>query len=132
MSQHEQSSKTISSIFEELSHALVGAAARPKKRVVHDLRNNTRRVKTAIEYRLPSGAGKAVERELKKVRQAAGAVRDVDVHKELVDSLESTKSTRARAFVRAKLDLIRARSEKRLIQLLSPKAVQELERALKQ
>lgn len=70
--------------------------------------------------------------QLKKIRRAAGAVRDVDVQKKLVDSFESQESARGRAFVRAKLDLMRGHSEKKLIQLLSPKGLEELDRMLGQ
>lgn len=128
----QSSSSRISTTFDELNQALSAAAADPKKKVVHNLRTNTRRLETLIQYRLPPGSEKKLEGELKNLRQAAGAVRDVDVQNMLVDSFESPQSTRGRAFVRAKLDLMRARSEKKLIQLLSPQAVQQLERWLSQ
>ena len=129
---NRSSSSRISSTLHDLNHALSDAASDPKKKVVHNLRTSTRRIETLIQHRLPSGSEKKLTGELKKMRQAAGAVRDVDVQNKLVDSFESTESTRGRAFVRAKLDLMRARSEKKLIKLLSPAELQDLERLLSQ
>ena len=67
----------------------------PKVEAVHYLRTGTRRVEATLETLAREagarGLGKAVEearqrwlRQLKKVRRAAGTVRDLDVHRELL------------------------------------------------
>jgi len=122
----------ISDTFTELTDALTGAAENPRKKVVHHLRTNTRRLETIIQNRLPGGSRKKLLRELKAVSKAAGRVRDVDVQKKLVDNFESDHSKRGRAFVSARLDLLRARNEKKLIQLLSPETLDDFRQQLKQ
>lgn len=77
---------------------------------------------------LPSGSEKKLAGELKKIRRAAGIVRDVDVQIKLVDEFDSPQSTRSPTFVRASLDQMRARSEKKLIQLLAPDELKDLQR----
>ena len=67
----------------------------PKVEAVHHLRTGTRRVEATLETLAREagarGLGKATEearqrwlRQLKKVRRAAGTVRDLDVHRELL------------------------------------------------
>jgi CHAD domain-containing protein len=67
----------------------------PKVEAVHHLRTGTRRVEATLETLAREagarGLGKAAEearqrwlRQLKKVRRAAGTVRDLDVHRELL------------------------------------------------
>jgi CHAD domain-containing protein len=67
----------------------------PEVEAVHHLRTGTRRVEATLETLAREagarGLGKATEearqrwlRQLKKVRRAAGAVRDLDVHRELL------------------------------------------------
>jgi CHAD domain-containing protein len=67
----------------------------PKVEAVHQLRTGTRRVEATLETLAREagarGLGKAAEearqrwlRQLKKVRRAAGTVRDLDVHRELL------------------------------------------------
>src|SRR3954447_2609157 len=67
----------------------------PKVEVVHQLRTGTRRVEATLETLAREagarGLGKPAEearqrwlRQLKKVRRAAGTVRDLDVHRELL------------------------------------------------
>ncbi len=67
----------------------------PKVEAVHHLRTGTRRVEATLETLAREagarGLGRATEearqrwlRQLKKVRRAAGTVRDLDVHRELL------------------------------------------------
>jgi CHAD domain-containing protein len=71
------------------------AGESPKVEAVHQLRTGTRRVEATLETLAREaavrGLGKAAEearqrwlRQLKKVRRASGAVRDFDVHRELL------------------------------------------------
>lgn len=117
--------------FEDLTSCLESAAADPKKNTVHHLRTNTRRVETLVQNQWPDGSEQKLLKQLKKLRRAAGAVRDVDVQTKLVDELESGESLRSRAFVRAQLDLRRADTEKQLIKLLSPNYLDQLLKLLK-
>jgi CHAD domain-containing protein len=80
---HEQATALEASILECL--------AKPAKRPVHKLRTSTRRIEAQLQLlstfpELPSHAKPAqkVLRALKKMRQAAGVVRDIDVQQELV------------------------------------------------
>src|SRR5579875_2368023 len=82
----------------ELRENLEKCAVDPGEDPVHDTRTGTRRLEATIEgiaRDIPqTGGGEAVHgaarrylRVLKKVRRAAGPVRDLDVHRKLLDKL---------------------------------------------
>ena len=67
----------------------------PKVETVHHLRTGTRRVEATLETQAREAGGRGLDqateearqrwlRQLKKVRRAAGTVRDLDVHRELL------------------------------------------------
>ena len=85
-----------------LARALRGNLAKcvgdPDVDAVHDTRTGTRRLQATLENvvrETPEGASgdavrnaaKALMRQLKRIRRAAGAVRDLDVHRKLVEKL---------------------------------------------
>lgn len=78
-----------------LQAVLSNAGEPPEVKVIHQLRTGTRRVEAMLETLAreagPRGLDAATEearqrwlRQLKKVRQSAGAVRDFDVHRDLL------------------------------------------------
>jgi CHAD domain-containing protein len=86
----------------KLASALRGNLAKcvsdPDVEAVHDTRTGTRRLQATIENLVretAEGAGgdavrdtaKALTRQLKRIRRAAGAVRDLDVHRKLLEKL---------------------------------------------
>ena len=130
-SQNSFARQHIRKTFTELGHALQCAAVDPRKKTVHHLRTNTRRLESFIQNCLPRDAEKKLQRKLKKLRQLAGEVRDVDVLTNLVADMQSVESARGRAFVTAKLDLMRAENEKVLLEQLSPRLLEKLNGMLK-
>jgi CHAD domain-containing protein len=85
-----------------LASALRGNLAKcvrdPDVEAVHDTRTGTRRLQATLENLVretPEGASgdavraaaKALMRQLKRIRRAAGAVRDLDVHRKLLEGL---------------------------------------------
>jgi CHAD domain-containing protein len=82
----------------ELRENLVKCAADPGVDPVHDTRTGTRRLQATLENLVretPEGdagavvrdAAAALMRQLKKIRRAAGTVRDLDVHRKLLQKL---------------------------------------------
>jgi CHAD domain-containing protein len=86
----------------KLARALRGNLAKcvgdPDVNAVHDTRTGTRRLQATLENLIretPEGASgeavrhaaKALMRQLKRIRRAAGAVRDLDVHRKLLEKL---------------------------------------------
>jgi CHAD domain-containing protein len=81
-----------------LRENLVKCAADPNVDPVHDTRTGTRRLQATLENLVretPEGeagaavrdAAEALMRQLKKIRRAAGTVRDLDVHRKLLEKL---------------------------------------------
>ena len=88
--------------FRKLAGALRGNLAKcasdPDVDAVHDTRTGTRRLQATLENlvrEIPEGApgdavrdaAKTLMRQLKRIRRAAGAVRDLDVHRKLLEKL---------------------------------------------
>ena len=81
-----------------LRENLVKCAADPDVDAVHDTRTGTRRLQALLENlvrEMPAGeagervrdAAKALMRQLKRIRRTAGTVRDLDVHRKLLEKL---------------------------------------------
>jgi CHAD domain-containing protein len=81
-----------------LRENLVKCAADPDVDAVHDTRTGTRRLQALLENlvrEMPAGeagervrdAAKALMRQLKRIRRTAGSVRDLDVHRKLLEKL---------------------------------------------
>jgi CHAD domain-containing protein len=77
---------------------LAACAAGPDGNAVHDTRTGTRRLQATLENLVREtgdgasgealrGAAKSLMRQLKRIRRAAGAVRDLDVHRKLLEKL---------------------------------------------
>lgn len=84
-----------------LRENLVKCAADPDVDPVHDTRTGTRRLQATLENLVretPEGetgetvrdAAEDLMRQLKKIRRAAGTVRDLDVHRKLLEKLTAT------------------------------------------
>ncbi len=81
----------------EFVEALVACRADAGKHAAHKLRTGTRKLEAVLRKTLEDhkGAGqlhktaKKAERRLKRIRKAAGPVRDLDVHRELAEELHT-------------------------------------------
>ena len=103
--------------------ALTLALAEPKKHAVHALRTATRRVEALLETTDgAAGAPKKIVRLLKKVRKAAGAVRDFDVQRKLLQEIRQSstdaKARREAKELRGLLKRSREAEAKRLVEEL--------------
>lgn len=117
-----------------LETAMMVCLARPKPRAVHRLRTATRRIEGqfALLGMVPDipmhGEHLARTRsDLKKMRRAAGDVRDLDVQQDLIDSVESTSRSkplqRDAAQLRAHVGEMRKEHAARLQKLLHRRAM---------
>jgi CHAD domain-containing protein len=95
---------------------------KPSPNRVHLLRSTTRRIEATLELLVLSADisgidqyAKPLQRSLRKLRRAAGEVRDADVHTELVVAYEHTPDTHR---LRQNLLAIRKRAERKLIKCL--------------
>jgi CHAD domain-containing protein len=91
--------KTLREQAAALEASILECLAKPAKRSVHKLRTSTRRIEAQLQLlamfpELPARAKPAqkVLRLLKKIRQAAGVVRDIDVQQDLVAESTPKKS----------------------------------------
>lgn len=96
------------SVADALNKEVAAALEKAEVEVVHKLRTGTRRVEATLETILRErgdrtfadqtlpGAAEAWLGELKKLRRAAGEVRDLDVHREIVDDefLKASKNAK--------------------------------------
>jgi CHAD domain-containing protein len=94
--------------------------ASPKR--VHRLRSTTRRIEATHQLLVLSSGisriqkeSKPLERSLRKVRRAAGTVRDADVHSDLLDAYNHTPDAKR---LREDLAGLRKKSERKLIKRL--------------
>jgi CHAD domain-containing protein len=94
--------------------------ASPKR--VHRLRSTTRRIEATLELlTLSSGISriqkesKPLQRPLRKVRRAAGTVRDADVQSDLLDAYDRTPDAKR---LRKELGAVRKKTERKLIKRL--------------
>ena len=96
--------ETFRDAVRSLEAAALVCMASPKKKPVHQLRTWTRRVEAQLELiamlddvpRAPKERGRVVA-ILKKLRRAAGKVRDLDVERDLIAELSSRAGGRSRA-----------------------------------
>ena len=109
--------------------------ANPGKKPVHKLRSSTRRIEALLGLLahvpgLPPHKKEdaKLRRELRKLRRAAGAVRDLDVHEDLLGPFLHPRSrTEEGAELRADAEQMRADQERRRIELAE--ALQKLLKA---
>ncbi len=120
-----------------LKAAIAECADTPDPKPVHRLRSTARRMEAVLELLgelfanstdLPKSRQKqrSFRRYLRKIRRAAGAVRDIDVHLKI---LEAYKAIRDTAALEKELNAARKRSAKRLQQQIV-KDERDLRRAL--
>lgn len=94
---------SFTALHAQLSQAILACRAHPAPKAVHTLRTTTRRIEGLLKKALedhpgskgfPKAADKSL-RQVKKVRQLTGAVRDLDVHQKLLNKLihETASST---------------------------------------
>lgn len=113
--------KTLEQHIKELEAAMAVCLARPTKRPVHKLRSSTRRIEAQLQLLrhvsgLPaySKEERKLLRELKGLRRAAGAVRDLDVHEDLLEEFLHPKSrTQEAVALKAEAQKLRSDQEKR-------------------
>src|SRR5258705_3714028 len=81
----------------QLKAAIADCLKKPTPKRVHRLRSTTRRIEATLQLLVLSSGisriqkkSKLLERSLRKVRRAAGAVRDADVHSDLLDAYNRT------------------------------------------
>jgi CHAD domain-containing protein len=105
-----------------LKTAIADCLKKPSPNRVHYLRSTTRRIEATLELLILSSDisgidkyAKPLQRSLRKLRRAAGEVRDADVHSDLVAAYEHTPD-----FSRLRQDLIaiRKKAERKLIKSL--------------
>jgi CHAD domain-containing protein len=102
--------------------AIADCLKKPSPRRVHLLRSTTRRIEATLELLTLSAdisginkQAKPLQRSLRKLRRAAGEVRDADVHSELMAAYEHTPDFR---LLRQNLTAIRKKAERKLIKCL--------------
>ncbi len=84
--------------FEILKSVSADCLKKPKPKAVHLLRSTMRRIEAILELLTRStdlpglqGEAKAFRRSLRKVRRAAGEVRDLDVHRAIMDTFKTDR-----------------------------------------
>src|SRR5580704_11934590 len=83
-----------------LKSAMAECMDAPSPRAVHRLRSTTRRMEAALKLLIITAAlpalqkkSKAFRTSLRKIRRAAGHIRDLDVHRELLAAYKKTTDT---------------------------------------
>jgi CHAD domain-containing protein len=105
-----------------LKTAIAASLKKPSPNRVHLVRSTTRRIEATLELLVLSTDisgvdkyAKSLRRSLRKLRRAAGEVRDADVHTKLIAAYELTPDTRR---LRQNLLAIRKKAELKLITCL--------------
>ena len=96
------------------------AAARGNADALHQARVASRRIREALPLVSPGGRAKRLERQVRKITQALGPVRDLDVALQILDEIEKSGEasrsavTRLRQTVERERQLLRADMKRRL------------------
>ena len=105
-----------------LKAAIADCLKKDSPKRVHHLRSTTRRIEATLELLVLSAGipridkqSKPLQRSLRKVRRAAGAVRDADVQSDLLDAYNRTPDAKR---LREDLTAVRKKAERKLIQRL--------------
>ena len=105
-----------------LKSAIADCLKKPSPKNVHTLRSTTRRIEATLELLTLSAdisginkQAKPLERSLRKLRRAAGEVRDADVHYDLLAAYDHTPDFQC---LRQNLTAIRKKAESKLLQCL--------------
>jgi CHAD domain-containing protein len=105
-----------------LKGAIADCLKRPSPKRVHLLRSTTRRIEATLELLVLSTGishiekqSKPIQRSLRKLRRAAGEVRDADVQSDLLEAYNRTPDSKR---LREDLSALRKKAERKLIQRL--------------
>jgi CHAD domain-containing protein len=105
-----------------LKAAIADCLKKPSPKRVHLLRSTTRRIEAILELLVLSTGisriekqSKPLQRSIRKVRRAAGAVRDTDVESDLLDAYNRTPDSKR---LREDLATLRKKAERKLIKRL--------------
>jgi CHAD domain-containing protein len=96
------------------------AAAKGNPAALHQARVASRRIREALPLVSPGGRAKRLERQVRKITQALGPVRDLDVALQILDDIEKSGGasraavTRLRQTVERERQLLRADMKRRL------------------
>jgi CHAD domain-containing protein len=106
----------------ELKAALADCLTKASPKPVHKLRSSTRRIEATLELLAAVSTNVHIDRKskplrkaLRKLRRAAGAVRDLDVHRELLKTCNKNDDTR---HLDQELSAARVRAARKLVQVL--------------
>ena len=119
-----------------LEAAIALCLADPKPKPVHQIRTATRRIEADLTLLgllpgLPEHARPAakVQRLLRKLRRAAGHVRDIDVERDLLKPYRQDESRRLRRYLKQRREA-EASDLHHLLKSLDPAALERLQKAL--
>jgi CHAD domain-containing protein len=105
-----------------LKAAIAACLKKTSPKRVHGLRSTTRRIEATLELLILSEGISGIrkqsiplQRSLRKVRRAAGAVRDADVHSDLLGAYSHTSDSK---LLREDLAAVRKKAERKLIRRL--------------
>ena len=111
-----------------LKAALAACLEKPKPKSVHQLRSATRRIEALLELLTRSAdvpgikrQSKPFRRSLRKIRRAAGKVRDFDVHRELLDGYRNRSRDSKKTDDLAALDKQLADAREKAVEKLQEK-----------
>src|SRR5882757_8121433 len=106
----------------ELKAAIAACLKKASPKRVHHLRSTTRRIEATLQLLVLSAGipridkqAKSLQRSLRNLRRAAGAVRDADVQYDLLAAYHRTPDSKR---LREDLTAVRKKSERKLIQRL--------------
>jgi CHAD domain-containing protein len=105
-----------------LKAAIAACLKKPSAKRVHHLRSTTRRIEATLQLLAVSASipridkqSKPLQRSLRKLRRAAGAVRDADVHYDLLAAYNRTPDCKR---LREDLSALRKKAERKLVKRL--------------
>ncbi len=122
----------VAQIFKKLNRQLAKLPAKPQANNVHQFRTAARRVETVLGVLIPDPDRK--QRKLSKLvtrlRRRAGKVRDLDVQVAALRSLKVSEQPALKTQLLETMSQMRAKRERRLLDMLDKETVRELRRRL--
>jgi len=120
------------SIFRKTEKELLRLASGHGSEAVHGFRTTARRLQTLLEQLVSEGGRKhrRLLKTLKRIRKAAGKVRDIDVQLEALRSLKTPQEPRRKTQLMQSLLELRAQHEKRLCKLLKKQDIRDIRKRL--
>lgn len=119
--------------FQKTERALLRLTSQQNAESVHGFRTTTRRLQTLLEQLLPERDRnqKKLLKMLKRIRQRAGKVRDVDIQLTSLRSLKVPQEPRRKTQLMHGLIELRAKHEKKLRKMLTKEMIREIRKRLK-